>query len=120
MVKEFSDESDRGAVLVAADIVSNHLGILIRDLAPKLLKAKRIIGLLNYPGLLSTFAARADVAFLAGYIDDTAHRSSGLLRKLRNEAAHSQEGFRLKEHRKNVTRVVRSWSGNGNRNRNRS
>jgi hypothetical protein len=99
MLKEFANESDRGAVLVAADIVSNHLEASISDLAPSALKGKRIKNLLSYPGPLSTFAARADVAFLAEYIDETAYRSIDLLRKLRNDAAHSQEGFQLKKRR---------------------
>lgn len=111
MLKEFSNESDRGAVLVAADIVSNHLEALIRDFAPSVLKGKRVRELLSYPGPLSTFAARADVAILAGYIDETAHRSIDLLRRLRNEAAHSQEEFRLKGHRKQLQQLCELGPG---------
>jgi hypothetical protein len=101
MLDEFAHESDRGAVLIAADIVSNHLGAIIEELAPELLQTK-IKNLLNYPGVLSTFAARADIALLAGYIDRTAYRSIDLLRKLRNDAAHSQNAFRLTAHRKTL------------------
>ncbi len=66
MLEEFSRETDRGAILVAADIVAAHLEKAIEELAPNSLKPKRVKELLNYPGPLSTFAARADVAFIAG------------------------------------------------------
>ena len=99
MLDEFSRETDRGAILVAADIVAAHLAKVIEELAPNSFNPKRVKELLNYPGPLNTFAARADIAFMAGFIDKTAHRSVDLLRRLRNKAAHSQSAFRLSEHR---------------------
>lgn len=96
MLKEFASESDRGAVLIAADIVAAHLEIIIRELAPAELGAKRLKGMLNYPGAISSLAARTDVALMAGFIDPVAYRSINTLRGLRNNAAHSQGGFRLK------------------------
>jgi len=99
MIDEFSRETDRGAILIAADIVATHLGQVITDLSPEAFKKKRVKSLLNYPGPLSTFSARADIAYMSGFINDTAHRSIDLLRKLRNKAAHSQEAFNLQEHR---------------------
>lgn len=99
MLDEFSRETDRGSILIAADIVAAHLEKVILALAPEGFTPKRIRGLLNYPGPLSTFAARADVAFMAGFIGDTAHRSIDLLRGLRNKAAHSQGAFSLADYR---------------------
>lgn len=98
MLREFTRETDRGAVLIAADIVSEHLKDIIESLKPAEFAEKRIKELLRYPGLLATFSARADIAFLAGFISDTAHRSIDRLRKLRNKAAHSQAGFSLSDH----------------------
>lgn len=105
MLDEFSRETDRGSILVAADIVSAHLERIIAVLAPEQFTAKRVKSLLNYPGPLSTFAARADIAFMAGFIGDTAHRSIDLLRGLRNKAAHSQGAFRLAEHRETLRAI---------------
>lgn len=99
ILEEFSRESDRGAVLIAADIVSGHLERVITALAPETLRKKRLKDLLNYPGPLASFAARADMAFMAGFIGETAHRSVDVLRRLRNKAAHSQGTFGLANHR---------------------
>lgn len=98
MLREFAVESDRGAVLIAADIVAAHLAIVIRELAPPDFTQRRIRDLLSYPGMLSTLAARSDLARMAGFIQVSAHQSISALRSLRNHAAHSQSGFRLKEH----------------------
>jgi len=97
MLEEFNHESDRGAVLIAADIVAAHLSIVIRELAPPELTPKRLKEMLSYPGMVSSLASRADLAFMAGFIDHTIHQSISTLRTLRNNAAHSQGGFRLKK-----------------------
>jgi hypothetical protein len=97
MLQEFAGESDRGAVLIAADVVAAHLGVVIRELAPAEFGAKRLKAMLSYPGLVSGLAARADVALMAAFIDPTVHRAITTLRRLRNNAAHSQAGFRLKD-----------------------
>lgn len=95
MLREFTRETDRGAVLIAADIVSAHLKDVIESLKPVEFAEKRIKELFRYPGLLASFSARADIAFLAGFISETAHGSIDRLRRLRNKAAHSQFGFSL-------------------------
>lgn len=99
MLDEFSRETDRGAVLIAADIVADTLGSVIYQLRPAELGEKRIKQLMGYPGLLATFSARSDVAFLAGFINANAHAAIDKLRKLRNHAAHSQGPFNLADHR---------------------
>lgn len=99
MLTEFSRETDRGAVLIAADIVSAHLEKVVRALAPATFQKKQLNQMLSYPGLLATFAARADLCHMAGFLDATAYQSIGILRALRNKAAHSQETFRLSDHR---------------------
>lgn len=105
MLDEFSRETDRGSILIAADIVAAHLEGIIAALAPASFPRNRVKGLLNYPGPLSTLAARADIAFMAGFIGDTAHRSIDLLRGLRNKAAHSQGAFSLAEHRETLRAI---------------
>lgn len=109
MLDEFSQETDRGAVLVASDIVNAQLGKAIQELAP--FKPAYVKNLLNYPGQLSTFAGRADMAFMAGYISEAAHRSVDLLRGMRNKAAHSQESFRLSEYRNKLREMCNFGPG---------
>lgn len=99
MLEEFSRETDRGAVLIAADIVADTLGSIIDESRPAEFGKKRMKQLLGYPGLLATFSARSDVAFIAGFINSNAHASIDKLRKLRNHAAHSQGSFSLANHR---------------------
>jgi len=99
MLDEFSRETDRGAVLIAADIVSAHLEAVIRALAPGTFRPKQLKQMLSYPGLLSSFAARADVCHFAGFVDANAYGSITILRGIRNKAAHSQGTFKLADHR---------------------
>lgn len=98
MLDEFAHETDRGAVLIAGEIVADTLGSVIETLRPEAFGAKRLKELMRYPGLLASLSARADIAFLAGFIDDNAHGAIGKLRKLRNQAAHSQATFSLVDH----------------------
>lgn len=95
MLTEFMQESDRGAVLIAADIVSAHLADVLTALAPDEFTPKRLKTMLAYPGLLASTAARADVCLMAGFIDANAYRAISVLRRIRNAAAHSQANFKL-------------------------
>ncbi len=99
MLTEFALETDRGAVLIAADIVSEHLAAVIRALAPPTFGPKQLKQMLSYPGLLASFAARADVCHMAGFVDANAYKSITTLRAIRNKAAHSQSRFSLADHR---------------------
>jgi hypothetical protein len=99
MLEEFSEETDRGAVLIAAEIVSDHLEKVIRALAPDTFSSKDLKRMLSYPGLLASFAARADVCHMSGFVDGNAYRSIGILRRIRNRAAHSQTTFKLSKFR---------------------
>ncbi len=59
MLQEFMRETDRGAILIAADIVAATLGAVITSLAPPQFGAKRLKELLRYPGTIATFSSRA-------------------------------------------------------------
>ncbi|WP_168074247.1 hypothetical protein [Caulobacter sp. SSI4214] len=104
LLDEFARETDRGAILVAADIVSSHLALTISELAP--FSAKRTKSLLGYPGLLASFSARLDMAYMAGFISKNVYDSADALRKLRNAAAHSQRAFKLADHRPRLWEIA--------------
>jgi hypothetical protein len=102
MLEEFATEKDRGATLIAAEIVSDHLAKLISELAPSTFKRNDLKAMFGAHGTLGTFAAKADIAHLAGFIGGTAYQAIGKLRRLRNKAAHPDGPFSLKAHHDTV------------------
>ncbi|MGH7514768.1 MAG: hypothetical protein ACREOQ_17825 [Gemmatimonadales bacterium] len=92
-------ESDRGAVLIGASVVDSYLGKLFEHVAAGWMGPKDVKRLLRYPGALSTFAAKADVALATRLIGPQTYQSLQILRALRNDVAHSPDTFRLADHR---------------------
>ena len=90
------EESDRGAALIAAQMVSNHLDDTLQRLAPEFFKSK-VKNMISYPGVGSSFSGKADIAALCGWLSEVAYRAIGLLRRIRNDAAHSDKDFALKD-----------------------
>ena len=93
VLPELIAESDRGAVIVGADVVDSQLRILFEKLMSKSISNKRKKSLFDYPGPLSTFSAKTDVALAVGYIGERIYNCVQALRRIRNEAAHSNKNF---------------------------
>ena len=91
-------ESDRGAVLVASAVVDDYLGKLFEGILPSTTPTELRKHFLNYPSPLSSMATKADVALFTRLIPASIHRAITLLRRLRNDVAHSPDSFRLAEH----------------------
>lgn len=70
-VISFLAESDRGAVLIAAETVSNHLEGSFRRLSAEFF-APKLKAILNYPGALSSLSSRTDAAALIGLLSANA------------------------------------------------
>lgn len=96
VITDLISESDRGATLIAADMVSNHLDMMFERRAPEFLKS-RVKKMIAYPGVAATLSAKADIAAVNGWIGETPYRSIGHLRRIRNKAAHSDRTFSLKD-----------------------
>jgi hypothetical protein len=62
--------------------------------------------LFNYPGMLSSFAAKTDFARASEMIGSNVYESIQKLRRLRNEVAHSLEPFRLIDHQKTLREMA--------------
>ena len=90
-------ESDRGAVLIATELLAQQLDLLFRGIAPAEMSAKRVGMVLDYPGVLSGLAAKIDIGVMCGLIGARLGRALHCLRRLRNDAAHSALSFRLRE-----------------------
>lgn len=91
-----TNESERGAILIGTGKVEEYLGKLIITLLPS--KNKRYLSrLLNYPGALSSFAAKIELCYAFRIINRRIYDSLNAIRKIRNIAAHSSDTFSLQD-----------------------
>lgn len=93
---KLTNESERGAILVGASKVEVYLEKLIRSILPNNTK-KYTERLMSYPGSLSSFSGKIELCYAFRIIDERVYDALTILRKVRNEAAHSNETFSLKE-----------------------
>jgi hypothetical protein len=101
------NESDRGAVLVGACVVDSFLRKLFEHTFPSHMNKESRRALLDYPGPLSSTAAKANVALGTRLIHKNLHKAIHALRKLRNSVAHSLDDFSLENHQ-NIFREMSS------------
>ena len=86
--QQLQKESDRGIVLVSAELIS----VLLQELlAKKFLSDSRIGNILfNQPGSsLSSFYSKIELSFAMGLISDDEYHDLQIVRKVRNQFAHS-------------------------------
>lgn len=90
-LSELQQETDRGLPLVGAALVDEKL---LRTLEAFFVKsgkcADRLLTSGNAP--LSSFSARTDACHALGLIDEFEYSEISLIRKIRNEFAHSKHG----------------------------
>lgn len=91
------DESGRGAILIATTHVEDHLTALIETVIPKTLSKNHRNRLFKYPGQLSSFSSKIELAYVFKLISKNLYDSLNALRKVRNDAAHSHSKFELHE-----------------------
>jgi DNA-binding MltR family transcriptional regulator len=87
MVKAYRKESDRAAAILAAAFLDDLVGQLVRE---RLLKDTIVSELFNSTGPLATFAARIRLAYGMGLISLRTYRDMDLVRRIRNEFAHTR------------------------------
>jgi len=80
-------ESDRASGLMSAAFLEDYLSRLIGAFMVDNIKVKSEI--FSHNGPLGTFSSKIDMAFMLGLISDNTKRDLHLLRKIRNEFAHS-------------------------------
>lgn len=90
-------ESGRGALLIATTLVDEHLTKLIESILPFESNKQHKEKLFKYPGQLSSFSSRIELAYAFRLISKTLYDSLNALRKVRNDAAHSPNKFELHE-----------------------
>jgi DNA-binding MltR family transcriptional regulator len=86
-VEDFQKETDRGAALAAAAFLDDVLTAML--CAAFIDDPKTATRLLEYPGPISTFGARADLAYAMGLLGPKMHADLKVIREIRNHFAHS-------------------------------
>ena len=96
-LREFQEETDRGAALVGAALLDQQLLDL---LSSHLLDKKQSRELLQGgTAPLGTFSARIKASYCLGLLTDLEHRELQLIRKVRNEFAHHVHGLAFQTER---------------------
>lgn len=90
------DESERGAIIIGTTKVEEQLEKYIRKILPNDSKTYTE-KLLDYPGVLSSFSSKIELAYAFRLIGENLYTSLNALRKIRNEAAHSSNSFSISE-----------------------
>lgn len=96
--RSLCDESDKGCVIIIGSILDELLGQLHEaHIATSIYPSRKdIFGTLcNSFAPLSTFSGRIRLAYAYGLIDEGDYKDLELVRKLRNEAAHTLYDFNL-------------------------
>ena len=93
-IKELKGETERGLPLVGTALIDEKL---LESLQAFFIAGKSSKKLLTEGNsVLGTFSARIEACFALGLIDEFEYQEIGLLRKIRNEFAHSKHGTSFK------------------------
>jgi len=91
-----ADESDRARVIVAAAWIDQFLEVRLRnEFSNGNRKARE--SLFSENGTFSTFSAKLNAAFCAGWIDADVYHDATVIRKLRNAFAHTVDHVSLND-----------------------
>ena len=91
-------ESDRARVILIAAWIDHFLNVKFKNEFSKgNAKARKDLFSLNGP--FATFSAKLNAAFCAGWIDNDVYHDVQIIRKLRNECAHTVESITLNDER---------------------
>lgn len=113
-LREFQEETDRGAALVGAALIDTRLERLLcaHFLDSKI--AAELVSAGNAP--LSAFSSRIKVSYALGLITDLEFREAQTIRKIRNDFAHGAHGLRFSsQHIKDLCRNLQANTPDGAR-----
>lgn len=99
------EESGRGAILIATAHLDDYLTDLIVESFPDEMSKNHREKLLKYPGTISSFSSKIELAYSFRLINKNLHESLNALRKVRNDAAHSLSKFELHELNEKMVKV---------------
>jgi len=95
---ELLRESDRGSVIMGADILDSQLNLKLDEImTSNAIKPKERKRMLQFNGVFGTLSSKIDALYAFGCISDKSRNSANALRKIRNNAAHSNERFEMSD-----------------------
>ena len=104
-------ESDRGAVLIGAELIGLQLEKLLIAGAPKSASKKILKNAIAPSGVWGSLSMKTHAAYLAGFVPVSMFHAINVIRRIRNDAAHSSVDFRLRPHSTGMDEVMRNWDG---------
>lgn len=84
--KEFQEESDRGAALVASSLLDERLKKILESFFTDVSSSKDLLEGFNAP--LGTLSARISAAYALGLIQENEYQECNIIRRIRNEFGH--------------------------------
>jgi len=90
-VDELKRETDRGLPLVGAALIDEKLLETLQAFFVEGKSSNKLLTEGNAP--LGTFSSRIEACYALGLIDEFEYQEIGLIRKIRNEFAHSKHGL---------------------------
>ncbi|MCK1337965.1 hypothetical protein IVB38_18560 [Bradyrhizobium sp. 38] len=97
-IDEIPKQRDRGAAIIATAMLEEHLLEAVQSrLARHQSTGKKVF---NGYGPLATFSARIDFGLLLGLYAESDHRDLHLIRRIRNNFAHSMHPISFKSKRR--------------------
>lgn len=105
MIFKLTNESERGAVLIGTSKIEEFLEQFVVKILPKEsnnYKKK----LLEYPGPLSSFSSKIELLYAFRYINEQFYNALNILRRLRNDAAHSYNDFNLEIESQKIEEII--------------
>lgn len=105
LYNSFRIESARGILMISCTEIEAFLELLIEANIPESYSTSQKKSLFNYPGKLSTFSDKLEMAYIFRLIGKPLFDSIKELKKLRNDAAHKKEVMTLTELEKKFDNV---------------
>jgi hypothetical protein len=97
LAEEIDKQRDRGAAILAASVLEDHLTEVIKTRMERNVKIES--KMFKGYGPLASFAAKIDLGFLIGLYSLSVHKQLNYIREIRNEFAHNLEPLSFRSQR---------------------